>query len=253
MGPIFGGIWRARVICWFPGKKLGIWRAFDAHQNFWNFARFFKDFARFLKFCPISTFCPIFNILPNFQNFARFSKFCPFFKILPVSQNFAWFSKFCSIFKILPHFQNFAPHSKFCLIFKILQCHWFQAWCCSIPCWGFCSTSCCGSCRCHRGGGWPEWGQTGLCAGCTGPCGNTSWLSTANLCCSDDANTGISDGTALVIVNIWNLIWTWYSLKSTASNLVPGPPIWGFGFPWWPISLHSPFSLFQASECVESW
>ena len=32
--------------------------------------------------------------------------------------------------------------------------------------------------------------------------GNTSWLSTANLCCSDDASIGISDGTALVIVNI---------------------------------------------------
>ena len=38
--------------------------------------------------------------------------------------------------------------------------------------------------------------------GCRGPCGNTSWFSAANLCCSDDANIGISEGTSLVIVNI---------------------------------------------------
>ena len=87
--------------------------------------------SKILKCCPtFQRFCPIFNILPNFQNFTQLSKFCLIFKILLDFQNFAWFSKFCPIFKMLPYFQNFAPFSKFCPIFKILQCHWFQAWCC---------------------------------------------------------------------------------------------------------------------------
>ena len=167
VGPIFCGNWRARVICWCPRKKLGIWCAFDAHQNFARFsknqAKFcklflifkilldFQNFAQFSKFFPIfkilpniqnssqfSKFFQIFKILPNFQNFTKFSKFCQIFKILSDFQNFAWFSNFCPIFKILPDFQNFAwfstffqnfaQSSKFCLIFKFLTDFQIFAW-----------------------------------------------------------------------------------------------------------------------------
>ena len=108
-----------------------------------------------------------------------------------------------------------------------------------------------GSCGCRRGGGWPEWGPTGPCAGCTGPCGNTSWLSTANLCCSDDANTGISDGTALVIVNIWNLIWTWYSLKEHCLKFGPWSPHLGIWVPM--VTYFFTFPIFSISGFRMRW
>ena len=54
------------------------------------------------------------------------------------------FFKFCPIFKMLPHFQNFARFSKFCSVTGSKP--GAVSTCCSIPCWGCCSTSCCGSC-----------------------------------------------------------------------------------------------------------
>ena len=126
-------------------------------------------------------------------------------------------------------------------------------WC--IPNWGCCSISCCwgGSCGCLRGGGWPGWRPTGTCVGCRGPSDNTSWFAAANLSCSDDANIGISQGTSLVIVNIWNLVWTWYSLILALIEVGPHlgnlVSIWGIWSPWEPNFLNFPiFSILQRAE-----
>ena len=131
----------------------------------------------------------------------------------------------------------------------------FQAWCCKHmlqhSLLGLLQHFLLWKLLCHRGGGWPEWGPTGPCAGCTGPCGNTSWLSTANLCCSDDANTGISDGTALVIVNIWNLIWTWYSLKEHCLEFGPWSPHLGIWVPM--VTYFFTFPIFSISGFRMRW
>ena len=115
VGPIFGGIWRAfdGRASFFPAKNWEIWRAS-------KFCPIFKILPDFQNFAGFSKFCPIFKISPDFQTFARFSKFCPSFKISPEIRNFARVSKFCPSFKISPKFQNFARFSKFCPIFKIL-------------------------------------------------------------------------------------------------------------------------------------
>ena len=146
---------------------------------------------------------------------------------MPDFQNFARFSKFCPIFKISPNFQKFYPFSKFCTIFRG------------------------GSCGCQIG--WPGWSPTGTCVGCRGPSDNTSWFAAANLSCSDDANIGISQGTSLVIVNIWNLVWTWYSLILALIEVGPHlgnlVSIWGIWSPWEPNFLNFPiFSILQRAE-----
>ena len=112
---------RARVFCkWRADLWDRFLAGFDAHltgARHLSRASFFP--AKNWEIWRASKFCPIFKILPDFQNFSRVSKFCPIFKISPNFQNFAQFSKFRPIFKISPNFQNFTRVSKFCPSFKI--------------------------------------------------------------------------------------------------------------------------------------
>ena len=101
-------IWRVCIICkWCTDsgtRFMRTWRAFHAHVT--RTSNFF--------FAPFWKFCPIFKILPHFQNFDSFSKFWPIFKF------FDTFSNFWPIFKILTLFPNFDPFSKVWHIFKLL-------------------------------------------------------------------------------------------------------------------------------------
>ena len=108
-----------------PPLNYAYLRAFDARASFTNDARLSRKFferkwrvrviykwradlgAHKWRALQNFQFCPIFKILPHFQNFDPFSNFSPIFQILTHLPNFDQFSKCSQIFKILTNFQNF--------------------------------------------------------------------------------------------------------------------------------------------------